>query len=97
VTTLESYLTGDILRDRADVAAIETVLRETASTIVATFRGTHWPYEVIRGVQPGSDSLSVPVGHDFAEACEQTVRITCAANSSGKVAPAHPQVPAPRK
>jgi hypothetical protein len=45
VTALESYLTGDILRDRADVAAIEAVLRETALTIAATFRGTHWPYE----------------------------------------------------
>lgn len=52
MTTLESYLTGDILRDRADIVVIETVLRETASTIAATFKDTHWPYEVIRGAPP---------------------------------------------
>ena len=58
LTTLESYLTGDILRDRADISRIETVLRETASTIAATFVGTHWPYEVIRGIAPKRGPLS---------------------------------------
>jgi len=51
LTSLESYLTGDILRDRADIDAIEITVRETATTITATFMETHWPYEVKRGSQ----------------------------------------------
>jgi hypothetical protein len=58
VTTLESYLTGEILRDRSDITAIENVLRETASTIAATFKSTHWPYEIIRGTAPKMGGLS---------------------------------------
>jgi len=49
VTALESYLTGDVLSDRGDIATIESVLGETASTIEMTFKDTHWPYEVRRG------------------------------------------------
>jgi hypothetical protein len=58
VTTLESYLTGDVVRDRADITLIETVLGETAATIAATFLDTHWPYEVIRGTAPKKGDLS---------------------------------------
>jgi len=46
--TLETYLTDGIQPDRTDIAVIETVLRETASTIAATFNGTHWPYGAMR-------------------------------------------------
>jgi len=58
LVTLESYLTDGIQPDRADIAVIETVLRETASTIAATFNGTHWPYEVSRGSLNANEGLS---------------------------------------
>ena len=58
MTTLEAYLTGDIFRDRADIAAVEKVLHETATTIVATFQNTHWPYEITREQTQASSFLS---------------------------------------
>jgi len=58
MTTLESYLTGNVLRDRADIAAIERALHETAETIIATFNGSHWPYEVTRDAPFKKGNLS---------------------------------------
>jgi hypothetical protein len=58
LTTLESYLTDGVIRDRADIGAVETMLHETASTIERTFNGTHWPYEVVRGAPPKQADLS---------------------------------------
>jgi len=47
--TLESYLTESIHQDRADIAAIDVVLLETAATLKDASFGSHWPYEARRG------------------------------------------------